>query len=279
MNVSFFIDDTFAHIFTHQGSSAHPSSLFASSVNVFSQTGLTDGPHTLELSLAPNSVFILDSIVVTQNPSSAAPEAWSAVSSPTGGPSAGGASAPSQSDKKGRVSFAGVLAGVLGVLGTLCAGVAISLICRRRRAAARDRREREGMPPPPAQPMAFVPRYFPGTVVAPSTLPPYTPSDARSTMQEGEDLDGDGEEQTERTDPMRSYADIPPPLDELAPPAFGVAITLPAVPLEALPQGAPDTTGTVPVARCGALTSSNVPSHIALPASPPVSQTADGYNP
>jgi hypothetical protein len=65
MNISFSLDDVGQQPFVHQGSSS--GSGFAYHVNVFAKQGLADGLHVLKLNLAPNSMFILDYILVTQN--------------------------------------------------------------------------------------------------------------------------------------------------------------------------------------------------------------------
>lgn len=78
-------------------------------------------------------------------------------------------------------------------------------------------------------PVPFIPRYFPGTVV-PSTPPPYAPSDASSSISQTSGAAAQSEPLL-AIHPEQTYADIPPPLDELAPPSFGVAIATPAVTL------------------------------------------------
>jgi hypothetical protein len=65
MNLTFSLDNVPASPFIHQGSSS--ASGFAAGVNVFFKQGLMDGPHTLRANLAPNSVFILDYVLVTRN--------------------------------------------------------------------------------------------------------------------------------------------------------------------------------------------------------------------
>ncbi|KAJ7318413.1 hypothetical protein DFH08DRAFT_1086622 [Mycena albidolilacea] len=250
MNISFSLDDVGQQPFVHQGSSS--GSGFAYHVNVFAKQGLLDGLHVLKLNLAPNSMFILDYILVTQNvadtPSSSIP-----IQSQSSTPS----SADGTTTKKGRDSFAGAVAGSLGVLGILCFGTAFSIYRRRRLAARRERLER-GTAPPPAPmsgPAPFVPRYFPGTVV-PSVPPPYAPSDTASSVSSHThtaELAGVSVPLL-ATHPAQTYdadIDIAPPLDEIAPPSFGVAITTPAVTLLsssdiAMPPPRPPSWGTAP---------------------------------
>ncbi|KAJ7687136.1 hypothetical protein B0H17DRAFT_1332535 [Mycena rosella] len=220
MNLTFLLDDGPTATFIHQGSASSVG--FVPNVNVFAKQGLEDGLHVLTLNLAPNSVFVLDYLVVTKDVAaaetsdvsptpSAAPH--SQISTPT--PTAG-----DRTTKSGRASFAGALAGSLGVLGIISFGTAFSLIRRRQRAARRDQLEGRTAPPM-AGPDTFIPRYFPGTVVS-STPPPYAPSDASSSSSLAQEpllLRAHGP----------TYADIPPPLDDLAPPPFGVALAAPTV--------------------------------------------------
>ncbi|KAJ7782168.1 hypothetical protein B0H14DRAFT_2960229 [Mycena olivaceomarginata] len=230
MNISFSLDDVGQQPFVHQGSSS--GSGFAYHVNVFAKQGLADGLHVLKLNLAPNSMFILDYILVTQNvadtPSSSIP-----IHSQSSTPS----STDGTTTKKGRDSFAGAVAGSLGVLGILCFGTAFSIYRRRRLAARRERLERgTARPPAPMSgPAPFVPRYFPGTVV-PSVPPPYAPSDTASSVSSHTHTAELAAVSVPllATHPAQTYdadIDIAPPLDEIAPPSFGVAITTPAVTL------------------------------------------------
>ncbi|KAJ7145602.1 hypothetical protein C8R44DRAFT_896704 [Mycena epipterygia] len=263
MNVTFMLDDTPASTFIHQGSAS--ASGFMPGVNAFTKTGLSDSPHVLKLNLAPNSVFILDSALITTN----APESSSASSqitpqsdlSPTPTPVSvqsqlssptSSAAADGTTTKKGRASFAGAVAGSLGVLGILCFGTAFSIYRRRRLAARRERLERGNAPPPMSGPAgSFIPRYFPGTVVS-STPPPYAAP-------------------SEPLLPQRTYADIPPDAEELVPPPFGVAITTPAVTL--LPMSSMGSTSRPPSWAA-------VPHMVALPASiAPTSRTASLSSP
>ncbi|KAJ7174113.1 hypothetical protein C8R43DRAFT_977127 [Mycena crocata] len=247
MNVTFSLDDTPSSTFVHQGSSGGG---FTSDVNVFSRQNLADGLHTLKLNLAPNSVFILDFVVVTKDmldtlPGSSAAQtspfsdlsptqsvtAQSQLSTPSSAPDG-------TTTKKGQASFAGAVAGSLGVLGIVCFGTAFSIYLRRKRAARRERLERGSAPPriqPMMGPVPFVPRYFPGTIVA-STPPPYAPLDG-SLSSSASSLAAPHASEPLLAHTMSTeapgYADIPPPLDEIetAPPSFGVAITTPAVTL------------------------------------------------
>ncbi|KAJ7446094.1 hypothetical protein FB451DRAFT_1537942 [Mycena latifolia] len=228
MNITILLDGVAAGSFVHQAaassssvSTVNVSSTFAPNINIFAAQGLPDGPHALSLRLAPNSALVLDYVLVTKNvdvvqtPSAAAAQ----LSSPS-------ATSADTATKDNPTSFAGALAGSLGVLGIICFGTAGSLVWRRRRAARRERGALLREPRPPMSTAqaggAFVPRYFPGTVVPPA----YAPSSASSSSHGGSEPllhQADGE------DSERSYADIPPPLEDLAPPPFGVALTSPAV--------------------------------------------------
>ncbi|KAF7344952.1 Valine-trna ligase [Mycena venus] len=234
MNVTFSVDNVTEKPFIHQGSPS--DSGFASRVNVFAKQGLSDGQHVLKINLAPNSVFILDYMLVTKN------ETDIPAAATANAPAQSQLSTPSSDDatttKSGRASFAGAVAGSLGVLGILCFGTAFSIYRRRRLAARRERLERGNAPAPRnmsmSGPAPFVPRYFPGTVV-PSVPPPYVPSDpsSSSTSSHASSLAAISEPllATHPEPTSYAYADIAPPLDDIAPPSFGVAITTPAVTL------------------------------------------------
>ncbi|KAJ7500783.1 hypothetical protein B0H11DRAFT_2189203 [Mycena galericulata] len=235
MNVSFSIDSIPQTPFTRQGSAT--GSGFASGVNVLAAEGLTDGPHALKLNLQPNSALLLDYIIVTQNAPNSAPPlaAQTSVPSPSVSALSQSAAPTSASDlggasQKGTASFAGAVAGSLGVLGILCFGTGISILLRRKRAAKRERLERGNAPLPAllSGPASFIPRYFPGTVLH-ATPPTYDASesshDAAQLTAVSEPLLTSGTEAP--ASPSRGYADIPPPDD--APPSFGHAITTPAV--------------------------------------------------
>ncbi|KAJ7255114.1 hypothetical protein B0H12DRAFT_1114224 [Mycena haematopus] len=220
MNVTFTLDDAPEKPFVLQGSSS--GSGFAYQVNAFAQQGLSDGLHVLKFNLGPNSMFILDYIIVTQNVA----DNSSGLSTSSSAPVQSQLSAPSsaiEDTKKDRASFAGAVAGSLGVLGILCFGTAFSIYRRRLLAARRERLER-GTAAPPAPmigPAPFIPRYFPGTVI-PSNPPPYAPSDASSSSSHGSQL--------AVSEPLlATYADVDSHLDDIAPPSFGVALTAPAV--------------------------------------------------
>ncbi|KAJ6620446.1 hypothetical protein B0H10DRAFT_1078443 [Mycena sp. CBHHK59/15] len=230
MNITFSLDDRMISTFVHQGSPT--ASGFRSGVNVFAQKGLSDGPHALRLSLGPNSALILDYVIYTQNTADPPPSSLSQTSTRSAAlnassPPAVGDVTNDETTKKGTVSFAGAVAGSLGVLGILCFGTAFSIYWRRLLAARRERLERGGENPPAMMvgPASFVPRYFPGTVL-PSIPPPYATSESshHTTLVSASEpllsIPNTG---------SQTYADIPPPLDELVPPSFGVALTTPAV--------------------------------------------------
>lgn len=212
VNVTFALDSAPAGTFVHKPSGISSNATFTAGANVFARSGITDGPHSFSITLAPNSVFVLDYVLVTQDVQAASTAAGT-VASPSSS-----STAPPSDDKKGMASFIGALTGSMGVLGILSFGTAFSLIRRRRRAARRDRLR---PPPPMLGPngviTGFVPRYFPGTVVPPE-LPPYSPSTSSPTHSQAL-LSPDTEE--------ASYADIPPPIDEFAPPPFGEAVRAP----------------------------------------------------
>ncbi|KAK7035582.1 valine-trna ligase [Favolaschia claudopus] len=238
MNATFSVDGVQENPFFHGGSAS--ASGFAYQSNVLSKQGLSDGPHRLKIDLAPNTVFILDYILVTQNAQDAPSGSAAADDTPTQTSSVVGVpsdlSTPSSGDEKssnaGRASFAGAVAGSLGVLGILCFGTAFSIYRRRQLAARRERLERGNAPPtaPMSGPAPFVPRYFPGTVV-PTTPPPYEPSDDASSSDSSHSSTLTAISQPLlATHPEQTYVDDPRPSID-APPSFGVAITTPAVTL------------------------------------------------
>ncbi|KAJ7278883.1 hypothetical protein C8J57DRAFT_1502718 [Mycena rebaudengoi] len=205
MNTTFSLDHKVSSTFVHQGSASNSG--FASGVNVFGKRDLSDGPHVVQISLGPNSVFILDYVVYTQNAPDPLPQSFSP-------------------KKKGTATFAAALSASLGVLGILCFGTAFSIYRRRLLAARRERNERvDPVPPMMIGPAPFVPRYFPGTVI-PSVPPPYAPSDS-SSRSSHDNLHAVSQPLLPPHD-SRTYADNPPPLDDIAPPSFGVAIASPA---------------------------------------------------
>ncbi|KAJ7622530.1 hypothetical protein FB45DRAFT_927906 [Roridomyces roridus] len=246
MNMTFFIDEADSSSFLHQGSV--DASGFASGVNILAKQGLSDGPHSMKLTLAPNSVLILDFIVVTQNvpDSSTSSPSQSAVTS-SASDSAHSALSPAsdvEATKTGRASFGAVIGGVVGALGILSFGTAFSLYRRRLLAARRDRLERGEAPSP-----AFLSNANPGSVLIPHATPPtYTASTASSSsghsaahhaalaLAASEPLLVSPSSGSERDLPdaePHTYSDeVPPPEEEdVAPPSFGVAITTPAITL------------------------------------------------
>lgn len=70
MNLTYTLDSQPAGSFQHNGSAS--ASGFEPAVVVFAKSGLTEGPHTLNVNVGPDSVFLLDYIVYTQNNDSGA---------------------------------------------------------------------------------------------------------------------------------------------------------------------------------------------------------------
>ena len=65
MNLTFTLDSQRAGTFLHTGKASTPISTFTPSVVVFQKTGLPASPHSLTVSVGPDSVFLLDYIVYT----------------------------------------------------------------------------------------------------------------------------------------------------------------------------------------------------------------------
>ncbi|EKM52831.1 uncharacterized protein PHACADRAFT_261484 [Phanerochaete carnosa HHB-10118-sp] len=208
MNLTYTFDSQPAGVFLHSGSATAPNTSYSPSVVVFQKTGLPESPHSLTVSVGPDSVFLLDYIVYTQdsdfepaaNNTSGGSSSSAPVSSPVGVVNASPsptisqatASASSSASKSHNVStFAGAVGGSVGLLTFLSFALAFSLCRRRRLARRRDRAYRESRRetssistfhtdasedgPPMQGPVPFVPRYFPGTVIH-AAPPPYTPS-------------------------------------------------------------------------------------------------------
>ena len=66
MNLTYTLDSKPAGTYLHNGSLTAPNTDYASSVVVFQRTGLAFSPHTLTVSVGPDSVFLLDYIVYSQ---------------------------------------------------------------------------------------------------------------------------------------------------------------------------------------------------------------------
>lgn len=65
MNLTYTLDSQPAGTFLHSGSPSDPNTSYTPSVAVFQRTGLTASPHTLTVSVGPDSVFLLDKFVYT----------------------------------------------------------------------------------------------------------------------------------------------------------------------------------------------------------------------
>ncbi|OCH87832.1 hypothetical protein OBBRIDRAFT_837056 [Obba rivulosa] len=199
MNLTYVLDDQPAGAFVHNGSSS--TSSFQPSTAVFSSSGLGEGPHTLQVQLGPDSVFLLDYIQYSHEDigSGGGPSATSSVSgnqgtgtsaqgsgstSPSPNPAGSNLSTTPSSKSHSIATFAGAVGGSVGLLSVLALSVAISIYRRRLVARRRDRRLREERgyaesfhtdgsddALPMSGPAPFVPRYFPGTV--PTAPPPY----------------------------------------------------------------------------------------------------------
>ncbi|KZV70567.1 hypothetical protein PENSPDRAFT_685413 [Peniophora sp. CONT] len=241
-NLTFTLDDQLAGNFLHDGTPQGQG--FQPNATVFSQTDLSEGQHTFRMDLGPNSVFLLDSIVVTQNDASAAANSTS--SDPAGASSSDKPSSP----KSNLATFVGAIGGSVGTIAVIALCVAGNLIRRRRRAAKRDRRERErtywnsdsasfhtfddeasiGSGPsmravaPPLASGTFIPRYFPGIAPPPTyRLAPGVDTSYAEVLPDDEEDEDDGQ----------ALATVPEPVDdaEEIPPPFAVAIASPEPPL------------------------------------------------
>ncbi|KAG2006228.1 hypothetical protein CC2G_002563 [Coprinopsis cinerea AmutBmut pab1-1] len=146
---------------------------------LFVQTGLSEGPHALTVTVGDGSEFLFDYLVYTQSKSPSGVHQFMALppNSATSEPTA------SSNSKKNVTTFAAAVGGSVGVLAILSAGLAISLIRRRYLARKRERENREGDPNDPerirqqqmamAGPDVFIPRFFPGTEIPPGDPPTY----------------------------------------------------------------------------------------------------------
>ncbi|CAL1697696.1 unnamed protein product [Somion occarium] len=216
VNLTYTLDSQPAGDFSHSGTQSPVSptpapSAFQQSVPIFARTGLPEGFHALTINVGPDSVFLLDYIIYSQDDGfggggndtdNAVSTTWSAPGS--SGTSGAGSSAPSTgptqststSTKSHNVAtFAGAVGGSVGLLAVLSLSLALSLYRRRRAAQRRDRQYRAARTrrsdasigesfhtdasedgPPMQGPAPFIPRYFPGTV--PTAPPPYVPSNS-----------------------------------------------------------------------------------------------------
>ncbi|GJE95593.1 hypothetical protein PsYK624_117790 [Phanerochaete sordida] len=208
MNLTYTFDSQPAGAFLHTGSASAPNTSYSPSVLVFQKSGLPETPHSLTVSVGPDSVFLLDYIVYTEdndylvstgNTTNGGSPSNTTVSAPVGAAHASPspsvsqttASAGASSSKSHNVAtFAGAVGGSVGLLAVLALSLAFSLYRRRMRARRRDRAYREARRetssiatfhtdasedgPPMQGPVPFVPRYFPGTVVNVAP-PPYAP--------------------------------------------------------------------------------------------------------
>ncbi|KAI0060131.1 hypothetical protein BV25DRAFT_985255 [Artomyces pyxidatus] len=210
-NLTFTLDGQAAGTFLHNGSA--DASGFQPNTVVWSMVALIETLHTLEVNLGPNSVFMFDYYVFTQADGvDNSPNATSTGLLSTPSSSSSESSPVKSTSKKSNVgTFAGVVGGSVGVLGTIAACLAFSIYRRRQLSAKRQRQERRHPSndadsfhtdasedgPPMQGPAPFVPRFFPGTV--PVAPPPYVgpfPSPSPALPE---------------TTPL-SYAERPPPL-------------------------------------------------------------------
>ncbi|KAI0030448.1 hypothetical protein K488DRAFT_87751 [Vararia minispora EC-137] len=221
-NLTFTLDGQAVGNFLHDGSSQ--ASGFQPNAIIFATEGLDLAQHTLRIDLGPDSVFLLDSIVFTQDNISIANSTLNGGTPAVSNLSPAASASDSSSSKDSNVAtFGGVLGGV-GVLAVIALCTAASIIHRRRRSAKRIAEEREqnadaqsyhtfdedlesaegGSTPVHGPQMRglepFVPRFFPNTV--PSNPPQYAPPQPVTT---------------------EDSLDVPPP--------FSVAISSPEPPL------------------------------------------------
>lgn len=66
MNLTYTLDSQPAGTFVHAGSPNSPNTTFSPSVVVFHRSGMVNSPHSLTVTVGPDSVFLLDYIVYTQ---------------------------------------------------------------------------------------------------------------------------------------------------------------------------------------------------------------------
>lgn len=66
MNLTYTLDSQPAGNYHHMGNASVPSATFTPSVVVFQKTGLQASPHSLTVSVGPDSVFLLDYIIYSQ---------------------------------------------------------------------------------------------------------------------------------------------------------------------------------------------------------------------
>ena len=118
------------------------------------------------------------------------------------------------------------------MLSLISLGIAFSIIRRRILAARRDRLDNEANVTM-SGPMPFVPRFFPDTIIPPD---PPNYNDALSSTNHNNTPSLSSLVSSVSSSRQRSYADIPPtslppPLEELPPPPFPVALSAPVVDL------------------------------------------------
>ncbi|KAK7045960.1 hypothetical protein VNI00_006955 [Paramarasmius palmivorus] len=126
-NVSFTLDNQSYGNYTSEPT-AGSSEAFSGSVPVLALGNLTEEPHVLLVTVAPDSVFIFDYMVYTTTQDDEKP-------------------LPAQADQESETStrtrnvatFGGAIGGSVGVLSIIALGIFISLYRRRLKAAKRDR--------------------------------------------------------------------------------------------------------------------------------------------
>ncbi|KAJ7581478.1 hypothetical protein C8J56DRAFT_265751 [Mycena floridula] len=262
MNLSFTVDNQVYESFLHDTSTntSNTATGMVDGVNVFALEGLSQAPHVLLVNVGMNSVFLFDYMIYTQT----------VARNSTMAEDPGTSTNSAVENKKHNVAtFAGAVAGSVGVLGFLALSIFLSIWWRRIRAARREREAENssrnesllqnaengpenGNRPQMSGPRPFIPRYFPGTIP-----PPYSPSTGSSSHSSTLNLDvasttpadlpiysGQGPPSMR---PL-TYADVPPQSPPPAaddnvslsgfipPPPFGVAI---ASPVLTLPDASP----------------------------------------
>lgn len=97
VNVTSTLDSQLAGSFLHHGTPGTNTTSYETSVPIFAKTGLPEGPHTLKMNVGPDSVFLLDYIVYTEQDGTAstAPNAGTSDSLTTSGQSPTGSSSAS----------------------------------------------------------------------------------------------------------------------------------------------------------------------------------------
>lgn len=167
MNLSFTLDNNPLPPYLHSGV-ADGTTGFTTNFNVLAIEDLPLAPHVLLVNLGINSTFLFDYMIYTTQVNGTSTTSGIGLSQ-----TAAAETETAGSKKHNVATFAGAVAGSLGVVTVFAIGLCFSIYWRRRKSALRERRDREtqqGDGRTMVGPQPFIPRYFPGTVP-----PPYTP--------------------------------------------------------------------------------------------------------